>query len=260
MPRGSPLNRRRLPSSSPPGATIGRLGQHRSRGVSRDFIPPSSGDIHDQGDAHWIQTRSAVVALADGEPVCVERAPGCQVFEGGTITDAVTPPAYTITARVLHWITAFLILSMIPLGVVIANEWGGSAQDSPYDLHRSIGAAVIPLVILRLIYRWTHSPLPLPDDILAMQRLAAHVTHWGLYALLIVQPFTGCIATSAYRAPVIVFGWFELPPIGPRTAHFPSSFSQFTAWSGSPSPALRPRISARRSTIILCVRIASSCA
>jgi cytochrome b561 len=178
----------------------------------------------------------------------------------GTITDAVTPPAYTITARVLHWITAFLILSMIPLGVVIANEWGGSAQDSLYDLHRSIGAAVIPLVILRLIYRWTHSPLPLPDDIPAMQRLAAHVTHWGLYALLIVQPFTGWIATSAYRAPVIVFGWFELPPIGPRTAHFPSSFSQFTAWSGSPSPALWPRISARRSTIILCVRIASSCA
>jgi hypothetical protein len=33
-----------------------------------------------------------------------------------------------MTARVLHWITAFLILSMIPLGVVIANEWGGSAQ------------------------------------------------------------------------------------------------------------------------------------
>ena len=34
-----------------------------------------------------------------------------------------------------------------------------------------------------------------------------------LYALLIVQPFTGWIATSAYRAPVIVFGLFELPPI-----------------------------------------------
>jgi hypothetical protein len=43
-----------------------------------------------------------------------------------------------------------------------------------------------------------------------MQRLAAHATHWGLYALLIVQPFTGWVATSAYRAPIIVFGWFEL--------------------------------------------------
>jgi len=132
----------------------------------------------------------------------------------------VTPPAYTMTARVLHWITAFLILSMIPLGVVIANEWGGSAQDSLYDLHRSIGAAVIPLVILQLIYRWTHPPLPLPDDILAMQRLAAHAMHWGLYALLIVQPFTGWIASSAYRAPVTVFGWFNLPPIWPENRVF----------------------------------------
>jgi cytochrome b561 len=39
-------------------------------------------------------------------------------------------PAYTVTARVLHWITAFLVLATIPLGVVIANEWGGSAQNA----------------------------------------------------------------------------------------------------------------------------------
>jgi len=38
-------------------------------------------------------------------------------------------PAYT-TARLLHWITALLILAMIPLGVVIVNEWGGPLQDS----------------------------------------------------------------------------------------------------------------------------------
>ena len=52
-----------------------------------------------------------------------------------------------------------------------------------------------------------------PDDISSIQKLAAHATHSGLYALLIVQPFTGWIATSAYRAPVVVFGLFELPPI-----------------------------------------------
>jgi cytochrome b561 len=131
----------------------------------------------------------------------------------GTISNAMMIPAYTFTARVLHWITAVLILATIPLGIVIANEWGGSAQDSLYDLHRSIGAAIIPLVILRIIYRWTHPPLPLPDDIPSIQQLAAHATHWGLYALLIAQPFTGWIATSAYRAPVTVFGLFELPPI-----------------------------------------------
>jgi cytochrome b561 len=135
-------------------------------------------------------------------------------------SSAMMIPAYTFTARVLHWITALLVLAMIPLGVVIANEWGGSAQDALYDLHRSIGVAIIPLVILRIIYRWTHPPLPLPADIATKQRLAAHATHWGLYALLIVQPFTGWIATSAYRAPIIVFGLFELPPIWPVNRAF----------------------------------------
>jgi cytochrome b561 len=137
-----------------------------------------------------------------------------------TIRHAMMIPAYTFTARVLHWTTALLILSMLPLGVVIANEWGGSAQDSLYDLHRSIGVTLIPLVILRIIYRWTHPPLPLPVDIAPMQRLAAHATHWSLYALLIVQPFTGWMATSAYRAPVNVFRWLELPPIWPENRAF----------------------------------------
>jgi cytochrome b561 len=130
-----------------------------------------------------------------------------------SMTIAVGTPAYTITARSLHWITAFLILFMIPLGFVIANEWGGSLQNSLYDLHRSIGAVLIPIVILRLIYRWANPPLPLPNDIPALQRLAARATHWGLYALLIVQPFVGWIATSAFHAPITVFGLFELPPI-----------------------------------------------
>src|ERR1700730_14417916 len=88
-------------------------------------------------------------------------------------------PAYTVTARVLHWTTAFLILFMIPLGIVIANDWGGAAQDFLYDLHRSIGVTVIPLVILRIIYRWRHPPLPLPEDIVPMQRFAAETTHWA---------------------------------------------------------------------------------
>ena len=40
-------------------------------------------------------------------------------FREGTIADAVVTPAYTFTARLLHWTTAVLILSMIPLGVVM---------------------------------------------------------------------------------------------------------------------------------------------
>ena len=122
-------------------------------------------------------------------------------------------PAYTVTARVLHWITAAAILLMLPLGWASANEWGGSWQDWLYNLHRSIGAALIPIILVRVIYRITHPPLPLPEAIPPVQRLAAAGTHGALYALLLAQPVIGWIATSAYPAPIPVFGLFELPPL-----------------------------------------------
>jgi cytochrome b561 len=126
---------------------------------------------------------------------------------------AIAAPAYTVTARVLHWLTAFLVLIMIPAGIIIANEWGGRLQETLYDLHKSGGALLVPIIITRLIYRLTHRPAPLPQDIPAIQRFAAHANHWALYGLLLVQPFVGWIATSAYRAPRPFFWLFELPPI-----------------------------------------------
>jgi cytochrome b561 len=133
---------------------------------------------------------------------------------------ATTLPAYSITARTLHWITATLVLINLPLGLVIANEWGGPLQDWLYNLHRSIGALIIPIILIRFLYRCTHAPESLPPDVPPLQQLAAHVTHWMLYGLLIVQPFLGWIGTSAYRAPIIVFGLFELPPIWPEDRAF----------------------------------------
>jgi cytochrome b561 len=123
-------------------------------------------------------------------------------------------PAYTPIARTLHWLTAVLVLGLIPVGIIMHNMEASPLQDRLYNLHRSTGALLLPLAIIRLIYRWTHPPLPLPD-MPALQRFAAESTHWGLYALLIVQPLVGWAATSAYRAPIIIYGLFELPPILP---------------------------------------------
>src|SRR6266853_6564201 len=59
--------------------------------------------------------------------------------KGARMTGQKASTAYSATARALHWITAALVLFMLPLGVVITNEWGGPLQDPLYDLHRSIG-------------------------------------------------------------------------------------------------------------------------
>jgi cytochrome b561 len=128
-------------------------------------------------------------------------------------TDEPNALGYTLVARVLHWVTAVLVLLQLPLGIVIANQWGGPLQDPLYYAHKSIGALIIPLIVARLTYRLTHRPPPLPGDIPLVQRLAAKVTHWALYALLIVQPLLGWMGTSAYPAPVPFFGLFDLPPL-----------------------------------------------
>jgi cytochrome b561 len=122
-------------------------------------------------------------------------------------------PGYTATARALHWIVAALMLTMIPIGIAMANADFGPAQDTLYHLHRSTGAILLPLMLVRLIYRLMNPPPPLPNEIPASQRLAAHAVHWALYAAVIGQAIVGWIATSAYRAPIMVFWLFELPPI-----------------------------------------------
>lgn len=129
-------------------------------------------------------------------------------------------PAYTVAARVLHWITALVIGLMIPLGVMIGNDWGGPLRNSLYGLHETLGALLIPIVLARLGHRLTNPPSPLPQNIPALQRFAAHMTHVGLYALLIAQPLVGWIAMSASEAPVTVLGLFALPPIAQEDRAF----------------------------------------
>jgi cytochrome b561 len=126
---------------------------------------------------------------------------------------AVTSPGYTLPARILHWITAAIVSFMIPIGIIMANEAGGRLQDFLYNLHRSLGATLIPVVMARIFYRYGNPAPPLPADLPAIMRFAALANHYALYFLLLVQPFVGWIATSAYPAPIPIFGLFELPPI-----------------------------------------------
>jgi cytochrome b561 len=128
---------------------------------------------------------------------------------------------YSAVARTFHWVTAALVLTMLPIGIAMATfDLGAAVEDPLYHIHRSIGAVVLVITAARLVYRLLNPAPPLPADMPALQQFAALATHWGLYALLIVQPIVGWIATSAYRAPVLFFWMFELPPIWPENRPF----------------------------------------
>ena len=66
-----------------------------------------------------------------------------------------------------------------------------------------------------LLNRCLNPPPSLPPDTPRGVRIAARVNHWGLYALLVLMPITGFLATNAWGFPLSVFGVLPLPvPLG----------------------------------------------
>jgi cytochrome b561 len=127
---------------------------------------------------------------------------------------------YDPTARTLHWLTAAIVLTMLAAGFDMVNGPEGPLADTLYELHRSFGIVLIPIVIVRIVWRAKHPAPPLPADIPAPQRAVAHLVHGALYGLLIAQPLVGWIGTSAYRAPMQLFWLVPVPPIWPENRAF----------------------------------------
>lgn len=126
------------------------------------------------------------------------------------------PRHFNLTARVLHWSMAVLILTMLFVGIGMVASL--SLRPTLVSLHRPIGIAILMLVIVRLVNRLRHPPPPLPADLPRMQVLGAKASHWLLYGLMMAMPLVGWSMLSAGGYPVLMFGGFSLPPITPHDA------------------------------------------
>jgi cytochrome b561 len=128
--------------------------------------------------------------------------------------------AYSPTARKLHWWTVALVAVMLPLGIAMdyrgnhLNLWDGLTNNL-YSLHKLIGIVILCLVVTRLIYRFRNGAPADEPTLEWWQKLAAHVTHWSLYGLLIIVPLLGWVGVSRYGA-LDIFGIFSLPPLAAK--------------------------------------------
>jgi cytochrome b561 len=122
---------------------------------------------------------------------------------------------FALPARVLHWLMALLILSMLLIGAGMVST---ASVRYPQLLawHRPIGLAILILALLRIIVRLTHRPPPLPLDLPPLQKAVAKGSHYLLYLLMIVVPLIGWAMQSAAGYPVTVWRGFNLYPILPH--------------------------------------------
>jgi cytochrome b561 len=118
---------------------------------------------------------------------------------------------YRAPAKIFHWLTAIAVLCAVVLGISMLNVASGPLQNRLFDLHRSFGALILVLAAGRLLWRLYSPPPPMVSGLPLWQKRAAQVTHAALYILLFAVPLMGWAGTSAYGAPITVFGLFQLP-------------------------------------------------
>ena len=132
------------------------------------------------------------------------------VVEAWRATAQPAATRYTLTAQALHWVSALLILAILPVAWVMVSLPPGPGRAWMFVVHRSLGITILALVAARLAWRTLHPAPPLPGGTPHVLELVGRINHWLLYALLVLMPVTGYLQ-SGNGKPVSYFGLFNIP-------------------------------------------------
>lgn len=119
---------------------------------------------------------------------------------------------FSLPARVLHWLMALMIIAMLFIGVGMVATVSERHQWL-INLHKPLGIAILLLVIVRLLVRFSSTTPPLPADMPSVQALAAKLSHVLLYALMLALPLVGWAMISAAGDPVMLSSSLRLPSL-----------------------------------------------
>jgi cytochrome b561 len=120
---------------------------------------------------------------------------------------------YPLRTRLLHWLTAVLVLTTLLVGFVMVNSLGSYA--ALLIAHATLGIAILVIVLARIVNRFTHRTPALPGSVGAVERVVAVGSELSMYLLLVAQPLVGWAMLSAAGRPVVLFGGLRLPSIAP---------------------------------------------
>ncbi|AOI68922.1 cytochrome b [Burkholderia ubonensis] len=119
---------------------------------------------------------------------------------------------FSLPARVLHWVMAAMIVSMLFIGVGMVSSVS-ERHAVLVAIHKPLGISILVLACVRVVVRLSSRPPGLPEDLPGWQKVAALGSHLALYALMIAMPLIGWAMLSAGGYPVTLGGGVQLPAI-----------------------------------------------
>ncbi|MDR3496522.1 MAG: cytochrome b [Ancalomicrobiaceae bacterium] len=121
---------------------------------------------------------------------------------------------WSITGRLLHWLSAGLILFMLALGLVMVEGTADAARRFElYQLHKSCGMLVLGLTGIRALWRLGAVQPPRPPGMSRPERLASRLVHGLIYTAIFALAATGyaMVSASPLPLPVELPGGFSVP-------------------------------------------------
>ena len=121
-----------------------------------------------------------------------------------------TRSAYGSVAKAFHWLTALLILTVLPLGIVARNMAdaltvaGATPGDAAiarvallFSIHKTLGLTVFFVALARIAWAFGQAKPGLINGNRRAEALAAETVHWLLYGSLVAVPLSGWVQHAA---------------------------------------------------------------
>src|SRR5262249_28859885 len=109
---------------------------------------------------------------------------------------------FTVLMRILHWMMAAMVLTMLGVGVAMVASLAD--YHALVSIHRPLGVAILILVVVRFGVRRLSRLPPFPPTMSHLERRVAAAAEYMLYGLMFALPLVGWSMLSAARYPVVL--------------------------------------------------------
>ena len=124
-----------------------------------------------------------------------------------------TEKSWGLLARLLHWLTAAMIIGLFFHGLFIDEFVSREIRGGHLSIHASVGISLLALLLLRVLWR-IMNPTPKPlASASHTEIMAAHAVHWGLYVLAFATAIAGWFVAGSGRQTLdyYLFGILPMP-------------------------------------------------
>ena len=112
---------------------------------------------------------------------------------------------YGIISKLLHWLSAILLLIQIPLGFYLVDLDFGEQRLSVENIHIIIGLSIFYLVIIRLLNKILNPTPKLDPSIFKGQRFVAKLNHILLYVAILSITISGILKKLFNGETLVIF-------------------------------------------------------